>query len=139
MAKITIAQAKRRIIFATDEGVREVFIAEATRVINNTPVRTGVTKANWIVGLGRRSRRKPNLKKKDPTGSTVRSAMEAKVRGKPVRKKTFITNSVPWIRTLEFGKGTRPVFAIVRRVRAAHRLIVNEVAAKVRKKAESIR
>ncbi len=139
MANITIAQAKRRIIFAADEGVREVFIEEGTRVINNTPVRRGVTKANWVVGIGRRSRKRPNLRKKDPSGAAVIADLEAKVRGKPVKKKNFITNSVPWIRTLEFGRGVRPTFAIVRRIRAAHRGIVNEVAQRVKKKAERIR
>ncbi len=139
MAKITISQAKRRIIFAADEGVREVFIEEARRVINNTPVRTGVTIANWVVGVGRKSRKKANLRKRDPSGSGVRGELEAKVRGKPVRKKMFITNSVPWIRTLEFGRGPRPPKGIVRRVRAAHRPIVDMVAQRVRKKAEAIR
>jgi len=139
MAKISIATAKRRIIFAADEGVREVFIAEANRVVRNTPVVTGTTVANWVVGLGRKSRKKPNLRKRDPSASSVRADIEAKVRGKPVRKKTFFTNSVPWMRTLEFGKGKRAPKAIVRRVRAAHRRIVNEAAAKVRRKAESIR
>ena len=139
MAQITLSQAKKRIIFAADEGVREIFIEEAKRVIRNTPVRTGVTRANWVVGLGRRSRKRPNLKKKDPSGATVVADLEAKVRGKPVKKKNFITNSVPWIRTLEFGRGVRPTFAIVRRIRAAHRGIVNEVAQRVKKKAEAIR
>ncbi len=139
MAEITIAQAKRRIIFAADEGVREVFLAETERVVKNTPHVTGVTRANWVVGLGRKSRKRPNLKKKDPSGAATISATEAKVRGKKVRPKMFFTNSVPWIRTLEFGRGVRPTFAIVRRIRAAHRGIVNEVAQRVKKKAERIR
>ena len=139
MAKISIATAKRRIIFAVDETVREVFLEETKRIVRNTPVRTGVTRANWTVGLGRKSRKKANLKKKDPSGAATIEATEAKVRGKKVRPKMFFTNSVPWIRVLEFGKGVRPTFAIVRRIRAAHRQIVNKVARRVKKKAEAIR
>ena len=45
----------------------------------------------------------------------------------------------PWVSGLEFGVGGRTAYAMVRRVRAAHRLIVNTVAAKVRRKAESVR
>ena len=139
MGQITIAQAKKRIIFAADESVREVFAEESARVVKNTPFVTGVTRANWIVGLGRKSRKKANLRKKDPSGAATIAAAEAKVRSKPVKKKTFFTNSVPWIRTLEFGRGVRAAHAMVRRVRAAHRPIVNEVARRVKKKAAAIR
>ena len=48
MAIINIEQAKRRITFAADELVREVFAEEVKRVVGNTPVVSGTTRANWV-------------------------------------------------------------------------------------------
>lgn len=139
MTTINIAQAKRRITFAADELVREVFAEEVKRVVRNTPVVSGTTRANWVAGIGRKSRAKPKLRKKDPSGQATVQAAIAKVRKGKVKKKTFFTNSVPWIRVLEWGLRGRPARAMVRRVRAAHTQIVNTVATKVRRKARSIR
>ena len=139
MAKINIEQAKRRITFASDELVREVFAEEVKRVVNNTPVVTGTTRANWVVGIGRKSRAKPKLRKKDPNGQATIQAAIAKVRKSKVKKKTFFTNAVPWIRVLEWGLRGRPVRAMVRRVRAAHPQIANMVAARVLQRARRIR
>ena len=139
MANINSEQAKRRITFAADELVREVFAEEVKRVVGNTPVVSGTTRANWVAGIGRKTRAKPKLRKTDPSGQATIQAAIAKVRKGKVKKKMFLTNSVPWIRVLEFGLRGRPVRAMVRRVRAAHPQIANMVAARVLQKARRIR
>ena len=139
MANINIEQAKRRITFAADELVREVFAEEVKRVVGNTPVVSGTTRANWVAGIGERTPAKPRRRKKDPSGQATRQAASAKGRKGKVKKKTFFPNSVPWIRVLEWGLRGRPVRAMVRRVRAAHPQIARMVAARVLQKARRIR
>ncbi len=135
MPPLTIEQAKKRITFASDELVREDFIGLATRVIRRTPSITGRTRANWVIGLGRKSRAKPKLKRRDPSGQATLAAISQKVRKAKVKKKTFLTNSVPWIRKLEF----HVPHAMVQLTAAEHRPIANAAAVRVLQKAQRVR
>ena len=135
MPPLTIEQAKRRITFASDELVREDFIGLATRVIRRTPSITGRTRANWVIGLGRKSRAKPKLKRRDPSGQATLSAISQKMRNAKVKKKTFLTNSVPWIRKLEF----HVPHAMIQLTAAEHRPIANAAAVRVLQRAQRVR
>lgn len=135
MRVLTIEQAKKRITFVADEVIREDFIGLASRVIQLTPVVTGTTRANWTIGLGRRSRAKPKLKRRDPSGRATLSAISQKMRKAKVRKKTFLTNSVPWIRKLEF----HVPHAMIQLTAAEHRPIANAAARRVLQRSRGLR
>ena len=136
MPPLTIQGAKRRITFAADNLIKEDFIGLARRVIKRTPSITGRTRANWVIGLGRKSRAKPKLKRRDPSGQATLSAIATKMRNaKKVRKKTFLTNSVPWIRKLEF----HVPHAMIRLTAAEHRPIAEAAARRVRAMAQRVR
>ena len=135
MRILTIEQAKKRITFVADEVIREDLIGLASRVIQLTPVVTGTTRANWTIGLGRRSRAKPKLKRRDPSGRATLSAISQKMRKAKVRKKTFLTNSVPWIRKLEF----HVPHAMIQLTAAEHRPIANAAARRVLQRSQGLR
>ncbi len=135
MRILTIEQAKKRITFVADEVIREDLIGLASRVIQLTPVVTGTTRANWTIGLGRRSRAKPKLKRRDPSGRATLSAISQKMRKAKVRKKTFLTNSVPWIRKLEF----HVPHAMIQLTAAEHRPIANAAARRVLQRSRGLR
>ena len=128
---LTIEQAKKVITFAAAEVIRLDFIGLTKMVIRLTPSITGTTRANWVVGLGRRSRAKPKLKRRDPSGQATLAAISQRVRkatDAKVKRKLFLTNSVPWIRKLEF----HVPHAMIQLTAAQHRPIAEAAARKVR-------
>ncbi len=136
MATLTIQQAKRRITFAADELIKEDFIGLAKRVMRRTPFITGTTRANWVIGLGRKSKARPKLKRRDPSGQATLATIIGKMRNvAKVKKKTFLTNSVPWIRKLEFHVPHR----MIGLTHAEHRPIAEAAAARVRERAKQVR
>jgi hypothetical protein len=135
MRILTIEQAKKRITFVSDEVIREDFIGLTKKVIQLTPSITGTTRANWTIGLGRRSRAKPKLKRRDPSGQATLAAISQKVRKAKVKKKTFLTNSVPWIRKLEF----HVPHAMIQLTAAQHRPIANAAARRVLQRSRGLR
>ena len=135
MPTLTVEQAKKRIVFVSDEVIREDVIGLAKMVIQLTPSITGTTRANWVVGFGRRSRAKPKLKRRDPSGQATLSTISQKVRKAKVKKKTFLTNSVPWIRKLEF----HVPHAMIQLTAAQHRPIANAAARRVLRRSRGVR
>ncbi len=136
MATLTIEQARRRITFAADELIKEDFIGLATRVMRRTPFVTGTTRANWVIGLGRKSKARPKLGRRDPSGQATLATIKGKMRNvKKMKKKIFLTNSVPWIRKLEFHVPHRMIGLTA----AEHRPIAENAAAIVRQRAKQVR
>ncbi len=136
MATLTIEQARRRITFAADELIKEDFIGLARAVMRRTPHITGTTRANWVIGLGRKSKARPKLNLRDPSGQATLAKIVSKMRSvTKMKKKTFLTNSVPWIRKLEFHVPHR----MIGLAHAEHRPIAEAAAARVRERAKQVR
>jgi len=86
---------------------REIASEVSNKIIDKTPVDTGVTKANWMGNIGAPS--EDTTGSADPSGSATKAAVEEKIKNWDVLKEDFyLTNNTPQAVVLEFGLYPNP-------------------------------
>ena len=90
-----VSKAITDLVSRKNDALRAQTIVLFTEVIVGTPVDTGRARGNWFL-----SNNTPSNK---TTQSTSPSAEAQKVPRNMLGKKTFLTNNLPYIETLEFG------------------------------------
>lgn len=84
-----------------DDVVRSVTLEVFSRVIMRSPVDTGRFRGNWFPSFGNPSA--ATRTDTDPTGSTSQERARAAVLSQPVGGVMYMTNSLPYAVTLEYG------------------------------------
>lgn len=118
------------------KGKQELFFKKLTleimsRIVLKTPVDTGRARANWFVGNGTPNRRTDQLV--DPSGVSTIAFGQSAIMGIKVDGQTiYVTNSLPYIRRLEYEGWSQQAPAGMVRVTLAElsgvaRQIANEV------------
>ena len=103
-AKVEALKAKTR---ARATNIFKAFVLDAyRRIVLKTPVDTGRAKNNWFVGI-----EAPDVKTTtavSPTGAAGNGRATIAMRDFRLGAKVYITNSLPYIRVLEYGEYPNP-------------------------------
>lgn len=93
-----------------EKAVRASFIDTCQEIIIKTPVNTGRARSNWFLSQGKPSGKVTESRNFDNRINEVRNKFSGKVFGNSF----YLTNNLPYIKTLEYGgypknpqKGTR--------------------------------
>lgn len=127
-------QIKRaeKLVRSRAEAAQAALMLELTkRVVQRTPVDTGRARGNWMAGIGTPDR--STTTSTDSAGAaTIRAAGGQFKRG-PLGVPLFLTNSLPYIRRLEYDRWSKQApGGMVRLAMAELRQTAREVAAIVR-------
>tara|TARA_B110000967_G_C18877845_1_gene559414 strand:- start:901 stop:1272 length:372 start_codon:yes stop_codon:yes gene_type:complete len=88
-----------------DQAVRKIGLDLYNDITQMTPVDTGRAKGNWNTGIG-----SPNTS----INEGARTTQPFRVKVGDGLKGIYITNSLPYIYTLEYGNATRPPVGMVK-------------------------
>lgn len=94
--KENIRNGVNEILALKESKFRGAMITTFSNIVIETPVDTGRARANWFLTVGQPST--------EITNSVTLSGEADNVPKKPFGKKTFFTNNMPYIETLEFGR-----------------------------------
>lgn len=85
-----------------------ISIEAMKRIVEKTPVDTGVTRGNWKLEIGIRPRGWSKVRKDKEGGSTLNTAITKLLGNLRPYEVVYIANSVPWIEILEYGQYPDP-------------------------------
>lgn len=116
-----------------DATVVDVVLELGTRLVERSPVDTGLFRGNWQVGNGGPDFTKDSPVDKQPLGSAPaagtlarwRAALEGAVAGGIV----YITNNLPYGRKLEYGSSQQAPGGVVRITVAEYEQVIRQVLA----------
>lgn len=100
-----VSEAIDRLVKSKNDLLRVEYIRTFSDVITGTPVDKGRARGNWFLSTGSPSKKLINPKKWTKRPDENLSKMSKTVLG----KKTFFTNNLPYIETLEYGDYPNPV------------------------------
>jgi len=91
----------KRIGLKADTIMRKIALDLFLAVIIKTPVDSGMARGNWQFSTGAPAT--APITRADQAGTTVVADVTNKIPGWDTKKSIFLSNSLPYIRTLEYG------------------------------------
>ena len=99
--EVELEAAIRRTGLKAETLTRKIALELFKRVILKTPVDTGMARGNWQTSTA--SPLSSSIIRADRAGQTVVADMTAKVAAWNTKQAVFLSNSLPYIRKLEYG------------------------------------
>lgn len=109
---------------------REVNVEIGTKIVQRTPVKEGVARANWQVAIG--SVPKGFVDLNDVSGQATISKITARLARVKPGDKVYFSNHAPYIRRLEYGWSKQAPQGMVRITVAEFRHMLRQASARVR-------
>lgn len=81
-----------------EKGIKIAVVGTWGGIIESTPVDTGRARGNWFVTTGKPSKQSSNRKSKNKGSNYVRNNL-----GDVLKQKHYLTNNLPYIKSLEYG------------------------------------
>lgn len=114
-----------------DQVARKVAGEAFSSIIMMTPVHEGRARGNWSAGVGEYSTT-PDEKKIDKSGAATIAAAQAVANSAGAGKIIYLTNSLPYIRPLEFGSSKKAPAGMVRVTAERFETFVSDAARAVK-------
>lgn len=125
-----IAKFAQKANVVTDEVVQELAVEIGGRLIHRTPVESGAARGNWRAGIGGYSTAETG--QLDKGGAATVENIAHAVAGAKAGQVVYLTNTLPYILSLEHGHSDRaPNGMVAVTMTEAPRLVAN-IAGRIR-------